>query len=42
MGGAACRHELGRSGILLAAPEMPALFGGERPIGWEDGSGRVL
>lgn len=29
-------------GYMSAAPEMEAAFDGERPIGWEDGAGRVL
>lgn len=29
-------------GYMSAAPEMEASHGGERPIGWEDGAGRVL
>ncbi|TQN70865.1 hypothetical protein CSHISOI_04605 [Colletotrichum shisoi] len=29
-------------GYMSAAPEMEASRGGERPIGWEDGAGRVL
>lgn len=29
-------------GYMSAAPEMENLHGGERPIGWEDGAGRVL
>lgn len=29
-------------GYMSAAPECEGLFGGERPISWEDGAGRVL
>ncbi|KAB5536326.1 oxidoreductase [Coniochaeta sp. 2T2.1] len=29
-------------GYMSAAPEMEDLFDGTRPIGWEDGAGRVL
>lgn len=29
-------------GFMSAAPEMDMLFGGERPLDWEDGAGRVL
>lgn len=29
-------------GYMSAAPECAGLFGGERPISWEDGAGRVL
>ncbi|VUC34646.1 unnamed protein product [Clonostachys rosea] len=29
-------------GYMSAAPEMENLFGGVRPLGWEDGAGRVL
>lgn len=29
-------------GYMSAAPEYEDLFDGERPIGWEDGAGRVL
>ncbi|KAK5656890.1 hypothetical protein OQA88_4441 [Cercophora sp. LCS_1] len=29
-------------GFMSAAPEMDALFGGVRPLDWEDGAGRVL
>ncbi|KAB5542589.1 hypothetical protein GE09DRAFT_1244985 [Coniochaeta sp. 2T2.1] len=30
------------TGYMSAAPEMEDLFDGTRPIGWEDGAGRVL
>lgn len=29
-------------GYMSAAPEFELAYGGERPIGWEDGTGRVL
>ncbi|KAK1462411.1 hypothetical protein CCUS01_08598 [Colletotrichum cuscutae] len=29
-------------GYMSAAPELEQAYGGERPIGWEDGAGRVL
>lgn len=29
-------------GYMSAAPEFENAYGGERPIGWEDGAGRVL
>jgi NAD(P)-dependent dehydrogenase (short-subunit alcohol dehydrogenase family) len=29
-------------GYMSAAPEFEHAYGGERPIGWEDGAGRVL
>jgi NAD(P)-dependent dehydrogenase (short-subunit alcohol dehydrogenase family) len=29
-------------GYMSAAPEYEDAFGGVRPIGWEDGAGRVL
>ncbi|CAH0040320.1 unnamed protein product [Clonostachys solani] len=29
-------------GYMSAAPEMEHVFGGVRPLGWEDGAGRVL
>ncbi|KAJ6783210.1 hypothetical protein PWT90_01250 [Aphanocladium album] len=29
-------------GYMSAAPECDGLFGGERPISWDDGAGRVL
>ncbi|KAK6209420.1 hypothetical protein LQW54_006273 [Pestalotiopsis sp. IQ-011] len=29
-------------GYMSAAPEFESAYGGERPIGWEDGAGRVL
>ncbi|KAI1737247.1 NAD(P)-binding protein [Xylaria scruposa] len=29
-------------GYMSAAPELDAVHGGEMPIGWEDGAGRVL
>lgn len=29
-------------GYMSAAPEMDHVFGGERPLDWEDGAGRVL
>jgi len=29
-------------GYMSAAPEMDHVFGGERPLDWEDGTGRVL
>lgn len=29
-------------GYMSAAPELEDAFGGVRPIGWEDGAGRVL
>ncbi|KAH8660581.1 hypothetical protein BX600DRAFT_482372 [Xylariales sp. PMI_506] len=29
-------------GYMSAAPEMDGMFGGQRPLGWEDGAGRVL
>ncbi|KAI3391710.1 hypothetical protein diail_6955 [Diaporthe ilicicola] len=29
-------------GYMSAAPEYEQAYGGERPLGWEDGAGRVL
>ncbi|KAI0555532.1 NAD(P)-binding protein [Xylaria curta] len=29
-------------GYMSAAPELDAVYGGEMPIGWEDGAGRVI
>lgn len=29
-------------GYMSAAPEYESAYGGERPLGWEDGAGRVL